>query len=95
MSSLFLIDDTPNTLRLKWLRAGLRVPGPAALEKYQRCHIPMIELLGSLRSVILDVGDQSLHDLKGIKDRATLILEWHWADECDGIHEAQLEAGSC
>lgn len=92
MTGLFFVDDTPNTLRLRWLMKGLRISGPAALKRRQRCHISMIELLGSLGSVILDVKGQSLRDLLGIKHCATLILLWHWAEDCDGMPEAESRA---
>ncbi|CAI7629417.1 unnamed protein product [Penicillium manginii] len=49
----------------------------------------MIELLGSLGSAIFDVEDQSLRDLEGIQDHATLMLSWHWEEDCDGMREAE------
>ncbi|KAK5805900.1 hypothetical protein VI817_000158 [Penicillium citrinum] len=92
MSGLFFVGDTLDAIRLRWLMEGLQMTQEEAYENRQRCHISMVELLGSLGSVILDVRGQSLRDLEGLKNRATLIPLWHWAEECDGMAEAELMA---
>jgi hypothetical protein len=87
MKGFFSISETPRTLRLRWLHQALGLTEEEAKEKEEQCHITMIELLGSLRTLILDVEGASLSGIKKLKDKAVLIVSWHWEKYCDGTLE--------
>ncbi|KAJ6105136.1 hypothetical protein N7523_010210 [Penicillium sp. IBT 18751x] len=87
MRGLFPVSETLRSLRLRWLRQALELTEEEAKEKEERCHIAMIELLGSLRTLIMDVEGASLSCIEDLKDKAVFIVSWHWETDCDGTLE--------
>lgn len=87
MRGRFSVSETPCSLRLKWLRQALKPTEEEAKEKEERCHITMMKLLGSRRTLNLDVEGASFSCIEDLKDNAVLIVTWHWEKECDGTPE--------
>lgn len=90
MKGLFFVSETPSSLRLRWLREALESSEEEAKKKKEQCHITMIELLGSLHTIILDGEGETLGCINNPKDKAVLIISWRWEKECDSTLEPEL-----
>lgn len=84
MKDLFSLSETRSSLRFSWLHQALEFTEEEAKEKEEQCHITMMELLGSLHTIILDVEGKSLSCIKKLKDKAVFIVSWRWKHDCDG-----------
>jgi hypothetical protein len=67
------------------MRALCYTPEKAS-KNLERCHIANLEQLGSIYSIIAGgVIDQPLKLIdENIRDGTTLMVSWHWAENCDG-----------
>ncbi|KAJ5544072.1 hypothetical protein N7494_005351 [Penicillium frequentans] len=84
MKGRFLLTETPSSLRLSWLQTAMGISQQEAIKKVDHIHISMIERLGSLGDIILDIENQTLKCIPGLQNEDILIALWHWVGDCDG-----------
>jgi hypothetical protein len=86
MTGRFPLSWTPNDLLFHWITKALGYTPEDSSEHLKRCHISNIEQLGSLDNMI--VGGKIGQPLKciddNIEDDTTLMVSWHWKENCDG-----------
>jgi hypothetical protein len=82
MKGTFALPITPNNLRLPWLMRALRYTPEEAFKNLEQLDSLDSIIAGGLIDQPLKLIDEMFDE--NIKHGTTLMVSWHWAENCDG-----------